>query len=126
MTLRTRIFVLVLAVSLPAIAAYVLNEIKHGQARENDLRWDAEQDAVLIATELSRLVNGIEHTLKAISRMPSVRDANAEACSRYVTDLKVNFNGPSEIGVSDLSGHVFCLSRPLPAYSPELNPVEYL
>ena len=113
MSLRTRIFALFILVLAPAIWVHFVNERQHRASLEAGLRRDAQDDATLVATELSRLIAGIEHTLRAISRMPAVREQNAEQCNQYVKELRVTFNGPSEIGVSDASGNVFCLSRPI-------------
>jgi signal transduction histidine kinase/CheY-like chemotaxis protein len=117
MSLRTRVFALFVVVLLPAVGVHLVNERQHRASIEAALRRDAQDDAVLVAAELSRLIAGVEHTLRAISRMPAVREQDAGRCNEYVKDLRVNFNGPAEIGVSDLSGQVFCLSRPIKGIS---------
>jgi signal transduction histidine kinase/CheY-like chemotaxis protein len=110
-SLRLRVCALVLVALVPAAGFGVLNEFVHRQALSRDVQADAEQGAVLLSAQIASQVSGIEQTLSVLSRAPDVIRGNADACNRYVHKLKFAFNGPSEIGVADLSGKVFCLSR---------------
>ena len=104
LTLRMRVFALVVAAVIPAMVFEFFNESATARLSPKTYAETRNKTQCWYASELGRLVAGIEHTLLAISKSPPVMRGDMADCDSYVSELKSVFNGPSEIGVADLSG----------------------
>jgi signal transduction histidine kinase/CheY-like chemotaxis protein len=98
---------------LPVVLAEAYNEWSHRQTSEEALGREAHDEAQILAAEVGRIVAGIEHLLRAVSLSPLSSQNTADRCNQYLAGLQSAFNGPAGIGLADLKGDVFCLSREL-------------
>jgi signal transduction histidine kinase len=110
-SLRTRLFILVIAAMLPAIAVQLYNELEHRRSEEAQLQSEAAQQAQLLAAELDRFVAGVEQMLVAVTHSSMLRQGQHADCDAYLASLRAGYNGPAAIGASDREGRVKCLSR---------------
>ena len=114
LTVRSRLFLLVFVALLPVIAVEAYNNWADRHTREQAVERDAHDEALLLAAEVERFVAGIEHLLRAVALSPLSHPDTARECSGYLTGLRSASNGPAGIGVADIRGNVFCLSRNMP------------
>jgi signal transduction histidine kinase/ActR/RegA family two-component response regulator len=98
---------------LPMVLAEAYNEWSDRRTREAALEREAYDQAKILSAELGRIIAGIEYLLRAVSLSPLSRRSSADRCDQYLAGLQSAFNGPAGIGLADLKGDVFCLSREL-------------
>ena len=111
MTVRSRLFLLVLVALVPVISVQVYNNWSDRQANEQTLERNAHDEALLLAAEIERFVAGIEHLLRAVALSPMAVSSAARECNKYLAGLRSASNGPAGIGIADVKGNVFCLSQ---------------
>lgn len=111
MSLRTRLMLLLAVSLLPLLAALLYSEVAQQRERQEEIRRDATRQALQLSAELTRLVEGVQQTLRAVAASPLVRQSAAATCDDYLHSLELPAHGSAAIGVSDATGRVHCLSR---------------
>jgi signal transduction histidine kinase len=111
MTLRTRLLVLLIAALLPPIGVLLFSEAAQQREREEEIRRDAVRQAQQLAGELTRLVDGVQHMLRAVAASPIARQRDSAQCDEFLRALELASYGSASIGVADSTGAVTCLSR---------------
>src|SRR3954452_18020549 len=91
MSILARLFILVAIAVLPALAIEAYNQIELRHEREREFRRDALRLATFASGELDRILESGAGLLSALSRLPAVRNFDAEACSSYVAESEGAF-----------------------------------
>jgi PAS domain S-box-containing protein len=108
MTVTRRLFLLVSAALLPAVAIQAYNELDLRRSRKAELREQALRQAQLAGSELSQILGGVRSLLTAVAEVPSVRGLDAPACGTYLADLQPRVPHLATIAVIGLQGRVVC------------------
>ena len=114
MSIRSSLYELLLVALLPLIAVETYDSVSDRRASAQALADEARNESSRLAGELGHLVESSEYMLRALARSDVVQRRDDVRCSEYLSGLRAVMNGPAGIGVADLSGHVFCLSRDVP------------
>ncbi|GAA4020680.1 hybrid sensor histidine kinase/response regulator [Actimicrobium antarcticum] len=111
MTLRLRLFFLVLASIVPILATQAYNQARFRQERRLDAQHAVELEAKLVAGELEQIAAGMHKFLLAIANSAQIAP-DATNCNSYLAALNKQFPGSLSIGVSDSTGLVYCYAIP--------------
>lgn len=113
MSIRASLYVLLLLALLPLVSVEVYNSLLDRRLSVEALQAEARDESIRLAGELGRLVEGAEHLLRSLAHSSAVQARDRARCNEYLSGLRAAMNGPAGIGVADLDGNVFCLSRDL-------------
>ncbi|WP_210485850.1 sensor histidine kinase [Microvirga antarctica] len=108
MTLTRRLLLLALISVLPAIVIWTYTEVSLRRAREAEVTELAVRQARLAASELERILDGIQSLLLAVDETPSIRALNAPACSTYLRSLQQKVPHLVSLVALDMEGAVRC------------------
>jgi signal transduction histidine kinase len=111
MTLRMRLFFLVMAGIIPVLATQAYNQAMLRQDRRVEAQRSVLQEAKLVAGELAQIATGMHKFLLAVANSAQVRP-DAIGCNAYLATLNEQFPGSLSIGVSDAAGNVYCYAKP--------------
>ena len=114
MSIRSSLYLLLVVALLPLVAVEVSNSVSDLRQSAEALQQQARDESSRLASELGRVVESAEYLLRSLARSPVVQTRDDVRCSEYLSGLRAVMNGPAGVGVADLSGNVFCLSRDLP------------
>lgn len=103
MRLKYRLLLLVLVALLPAIAVFAYNETMLHEQRGAELRTQTLRQAQLAASEIERILDGVENLLTAVSVMSDRGD-----CVAYTAALVAQIPQLADILTLDTSGRVIC------------------
>jgi signal transduction histidine kinase len=107
-SLLSRLFVLVTAAMLPAIAIQAYNEIDLRSTREVEVHDEALGLAKLAAAEQQQIVQGIRQALIALSELPAIKAKDVQGCNAYLSRIKQRYPGFIAFFVVDMNGDSFC------------------
>jgi signal transduction histidine kinase len=107
-TLRGRLMILVFMSLVPAAGLILHNASTAHNALLANQRADTARQLSLISQEQTRLIEGTAHLLVALSRVPAVRGADADACRRFLADLVGQYYWYHLFGVATPGGEVVC------------------
>src|SRR6266404_3268130 len=107
-TILLRLFLLVAAALLPAIAIQMYNEFDLRRARQAEVQNQALSLAKLAAAEQQQIVRGIRQVLIAMSELPSIKTRDSQACNAYLATMQRRFPAFVTFLVADLKGWSFC------------------
>src|SRR3982074_3499860 len=107
-TILLRLFLLVAAALLPAIAIQAYNEFDLRRARQVEVQNHALSLARLAAAEEQQIVQGSRHVLIAMSELPSIKTRDSQACDSYLAAIQQRFPAFIRFLVTDLNGRSFC------------------
>src|SRR5690349_16481602 len=110
-TVLSRLFALVAAALLPAIAIQAYNEFELRRDRQLEVQNEALDLAKLAAAEQQQIVQGIHQVLITLSELPAIKSQDAKACNTYLAAMKQRFPEFLTFLVTDLDGVAFCDSR---------------
>jgi cache domain-containing protein len=110
MSLRFRLFILVLVASLASVGLLVWNQIALLGARYHEIETQVLGLARQQSAELTQLGEGALQFLAALSQAPSIRDGEAANCERQLKAIVPNFPQYNSLVRSDLEGNVLCSS----------------
>src|ERR1700704_6601220 len=105
-TILLRLFLLVAAALLPAIAIQAYNEFDLRRARQVEVQ--NQRLARLAAAEEQQIVQGIRQVLIAMSELPSIKTRDSQACNAYLAAMQQRFPAFITFLVSDLNGQSLC------------------
>lgn len=114
MTLRMRLFYLVMAGIVPVLATQAYNQAMFRQERRLEAQRAVQLEAQLVAGELEQIASGMHKFLLAIANSAQVHPGAAD-CNAYLATLNEQFPGSLAIGVSDAGGTVYCYAKPFQA-----------
>lgn len=110
MTLRVRLFFLVLAALTPLLVTQIYDQVALRQERRQEVQRSALREAELINAELGRVAAGMENFLLATAGSAQSRPG-APDCSTFVGQLIEKIPGAMAIGAADTSGDIYCSTR---------------
>jgi two-component sensor histidine kinase len=108
LTLRQRLFVLAVVALVPASAIIVFNEITLRRSRVAEVNDMALRSARLAASELDRVIEGVNGLLLAVGSSPAVRSLDDESCAEYLGHLQSQVSLVTGIVAIDLNGRLRC------------------
>lgn len=116
MSIRSRLFLLILAAIIPAFALITWHAVNERAAA---LRA-AENDALNLVRIARKLEDGavstIHQILDSLSKMPEIHSMRASPdCDRLLANLQALHPIYSNLAVADLDGDIFCSALPLDA-----------
>ncbi|MBO4228557.1 hybrid sensor histidine kinase/response regulator, partial [Bradyrhizobium neotropicale] len=107
-SLLSRLFALVAAAMLPAIAMQAYNEIDLRRTRQVEVQDEVLGLAKLAAAEQQQIVQGFRHALIALSELPAIKAKNVQGCNAYLSRIKQRYPEFIVFMVFDMNGDVFC------------------
>jgi signal transduction histidine kinase len=107
-SLLSRLFALVAAAMLPAIAIQAYNEIDLRRTRQVEVQDEALGLAKLAAAEQVQIVQGVRQALIALSELPAIKEKDVEGCNDYLSRIKQRYPEFIAFIVVDMNGDSFC------------------
>jgi hypothetical protein len=108
MPLLSRLFLLVAAALMPAIAVRAHNEIDLRRTREMEVQRHALELARLAAAEQQQFVQGIRQVLIALSELPAIKAKDTQACEAYLSKIKEQYPEFITLVFVDMNANAFC------------------
>jgi signal transduction histidine kinase/CheY-like chemotaxis protein/HAMP domain-containing protein len=108
MTLLSRLFLLVAAALLPAIAIQTYNEFELRRSRQIEVQDHALGLAKVAAAEQQQIVQGIRQVMIALSKVPAIQAKDAQACDAYLSAIKERYPAFLTFLIVDTNGRSFC------------------
>lgn len=87
-SLLSRLFLLLAAAMLPAIAIQASNEIDLRRTRQVEVQEEALGLAKLAAAEQQQIVQGVRQALIALSEVPAIKTSDVQGCNEYLSRIK--------------------------------------
>jgi signal transduction histidine kinase len=107
-SLLSRLFALVAAAMLPAIAIQAYNEVDLRSTRQVEVQDDVRGLAKLAAAEQLQIVQGIRQAMIALSELPAIKEKDVEGCNAYLSRIKQRYPEFIAFIVVDMNGDSFC------------------
>jgi signal transduction histidine kinase/FixJ family two-component response regulator len=107
-SLRIRVFGLVMASVLPAVGVELYNEYRHHEERREAVKVEAERQAQLLAAEIGRSIEGLAQSLRVVAHAEGPRRSDAEGCERLLADLGAAAGAAGPVVVIDREGRPLC------------------
>lgn len=112
MKLLGRLFLLVGVALLPPLALQVQDEISQRQSRWDAIRISTQRHTELLATEQTRIIDGVRQFVMALSQAQSVKQLDSERCHTYFERLRAQFPQYALIDAMDINGQGMCAGMP--------------
>ena len=111
-SLLSRLFALVAAAMLPAIAIQAYNEIDLRRTRQVEVQDEVRGLAKLAAAEQQQIVQGVRQAMIALSELPAIKEKDVEGCNAYLSRIKQRYPEFIAFIVVDMNGELLLrLSR---------------
>jgi signal transduction histidine kinase len=107
-SLLSRLFALVAAAMLPAIAIQAYNEIDLRRTRQVEVQDEVRGLAKLAAAEQQQIVQGVRQAMIALSELPAIKEKDVEGCNAYLSRIKQRYPEFIAFIVVDINGDSFC------------------
>src|SRR5687767_14465327 len=98
--LRGRLIALFTAALVPLAVLLIYNASIEQHALIRASREDSGRLVRMVAMQQTRLIEGTHHLLVALSRTDAVKDADPDACRRYLRDLVARYSWYTVFGVA--------------------------
>ena len=108
MTLRTRLFVLVVLLLLPIVGIEVYDEMDVRARRAQEAKDQALRLVRVVANEQSRVVAGARQLLTALGMTPVVRSGDIAACGAFFAELVRFYPSYVSLVSIDQNGRLLC------------------
>ena len=100
----------------PGFAVLVLLQIQITASRRAEIRDLAFRNAQQAASELDRIISGLETLLLAVSRAPDAREFREPECAAYLTELQPSLPHLTGLTLIDKDGRFRCgFAAPAPS-----------
>src|SRR5262245_38809635 len=116
-SLLSRLFALVIAAILPAIAIQAYTEVDLRRTRQAEVRDEVRGLAKVAAAEQQQIIQGIRQAMVALSEIPAIKEKDGQGCNAYVARLQQRFPEFIVLIVVDMNGDAFCNSLTVPPRS---------
>src|SRR5262245_24306256 len=110
-SIRTRLMLLVLVATLPALFAMLYTASEQRRLDAEGAQADARRQAYLAANDLQRSAVSIQETLLLLSRLPEIR-ADFAVCQPFLADLASGSPMYVNIAVIGPQGQSLCNVQP--------------
>lgn len=111
-SLRTRLLILVIIASIPALAFLLFSASEQRNQKEAEARAETMRMAILSANYLEQIVEGSQQVLSGLTEFTAVQNYDANACSTYLADFKKKLPIYNNIAVAKPDGNLFCSAIP--------------
>lgn len=111
MTLPTRLLLLVLLATLPAIGIQAYNDYRARQAGEARAVEEASRLLALIQDEQQRVIDGVREVLVTVAEIAPTLVADETRCRTFLSRLRRQLPRAQGIVLTDLAGVVRCASE---------------
>lgn len=112
MKLAVRVAVVVSVALLPVIGIEIYNTVRLYQARQVEIQQTAVHQALLAASELSKIMEGFKGVMLTVGQAQPARSFDTLACNEFVSQLTRKITYLSSIAVADENGQIRCASSP--------------
>ncbi|TCS35172.1 diguanylate cyclase (GGDEF)-like protein [Paucimonas lemoignei] len=113
LTLRTRLLIIILLASLPAVGLFLLESSREYDKAQREAQNNLMAMATLVASNESRVVQGIKDILLAISQQPFVQNRDLPMCRDTLVRMAKQFSAYDNFSVIDTNGDILCTGSPL-------------
>jgi two-component sensor histidine kinase len=110
MSLRRRMYVMGVVGIVPLLAAGTWNEWSNRRFREAELRTGLADEAVHVASEFQRQLEGVQSLLQALAILPVLRGTAPITCDELFNQVRPQNPVIAALGATDSSGNVTCAS----------------
>ncbi len=110
--LRTRLLLLVLLATLPALGLILFGAAEQRRLAEDTARHDAALLTDSTAADQERLIESTRQLLVTLAQLPEVRGGDQTRCSALLADLLQRFPTYTSIAVIEPDGRVGCSALP--------------
>ena len=110
--LRTRILILGLLVTVPALTLTYLSGVEHRHFMANQFEADALRLANLAAASQSRIAEGAHQLLAALAQVPESL-IGGHNCDRLLEEILSGQTLYANLAVADLNGDLYCSALPM-------------
>jgi len=111
-SLRTRLLILVIIASIPALAFLLFSASEQRNQKEAEACAETMRMAILSANYLEQIVEGSQQVLSGLTEFTAVQNYDANACSTYLADFKKKLPIYNNIAVAKPDGNLFCSAIP--------------
>lgn len=110
MSLRRRMYVMGVVGLAPLLAAGTWNEWSNRALREAELRTSLVDEAVHVASEFQRQIEGVQSLLLTLSVLPAMREPAPNTCDELFNLVRPQNPVLAALGATDREGNVTCAS----------------
>ncbi len=114
MSLRRRLYMMGLVGLAPVLAAGTWNEWSNRTLRETELRASLAEEAVYVASEFQRQLEGIQTLLQTLAVLPVLRGTAPITCDELFDQVRPQNPVLAALGATDRQGNVVCASDRTP------------
>ncbi len=112
-----RLFILVGAALLPALAIQGYSQYDLHRARDAEVRSEVVRQAYRLASEQQHVIDSIRDVLRTLTDLRPIREQNAPECIARLNQLRSKLEGYAAILVSRADGSTLCLSDTDPPHA---------
>lgn len=112
-TIRTRLLVIIMLAAVPAITLFVYESVREYQDAYEDAGNHLVHLAELVASNESKVVQGVHDMLTAISESPFIRSRDHQACNEYLTKINRRYPTYHTFSFANAEGDILCSGNPL-------------
>lgn len=110
MSLRRRMYVMGVVGLVPLLAAGSWNEWSNRRLREVELRTNLADEAVHVASEFQRQIEGVQSLLQTLSVLPVLQGTAPITCDELFNRVRPQNPVIAALGATDREGNVTCAS----------------
>jgi len=114
MSLRRRMYLMGLVGLVPLLAAGSWNEWSNRTLRERELRTNLADEAVHVASEFQRQLEGVQSLLQTLAVLPVLRGTAPITCDDLLNQVRPQNPVLAALGATDREGNVVCASDRTP------------
>lgn len=106
--LKKRLFFVATAALVPGLAMLAFNELSYRAEREQEVHRQARQAGQQAASEMERIIEGIDGLLTAVAAIPYVLNQDVAGCREALGAVGGSVNSVRTIFLIDLEGRIVC------------------
>ncbi|MET3889135.1 two-component sensor histidine kinase [Bosea sp. OAE506] len=106
--MKKRLFLLATAALTPGAALLGINEVTYRAEREQEVHRMAQQASRQAASELERIIEGIDGLLIAVAANAEVSETDPSACSRALAAVAASVSSVRVIFLMSVEGRIVC------------------
>lgn len=106
--LKTRLFLVATAALLPGLAMLAFNELSYRGEREQEVHRQARQAGQQAASEMERIIEGVDGLLTAVAAIPAVFNQDVTGCREALGAVSSSVNSIRTIFLLDPEGKIVC------------------
>ncbi len=114
MSLRRRLYLIGIVGLVPVLGAGSWNEWSNRTLREKELRANLTDEAVHVAIEFQRQLEGVQSLLQTLAVLPVLRGTAPITCDELFNQVRPQNTVLAAVGATDREGNVICASDRAP------------